>query len=478
MIFTSLNFLVFFPTVIVLYYIIPKQFRWNFLLITSLFFYINIKPIYALLLLGISLITYIFALLIEKESSDKKRERLLIGSIILIILPLFFFKYFNFVNDSIFLILENLGLSWNLPEISFLLPIGISFYTFMAIGYVIDVYNEDTRAEKNFGLITLFLSFFPLVLSGPIERAPSMLPQFKHKLDFNYQKTVNGLQLMLWGYFMKLVVADRIAIYVGQIFDHVDQHSGSTLFLATLLYPIQVYGDLGGYSLLAIGAANVMGINVRPNFNRPFFSTSMSDFWRRWHMSLITWLTDYLYTPLSFALRKYKIWGIVIALMLTFIISGIWHGAALTFVVWGTLQGIVLSIEALTKKQKNTFEKKFKFVNKAGYILFSVVITYLLFAFSLLFGGAVDTISEAFLAIEKIFTYSGPIFLNQTVLAYAFVGVSMLFLSELRDEYFPTKFLLFKNKNMYIRWFAYYSVLFIILFIGVFSRNQFIYFQF
>ena len=328
MIFTSLNFLVFFPTVIVLYYIIPKQFRWNFLLITSLFFYINIKPIYALLLLGISLITYIFALLIEKESSNKKRERLLIGSIILIILPLFFFKYFNFVNDSIFLILENLGLSWNLPEISFLLPIGISFYTFMAIGYVIDVYNEETRAEKNFGLITLFLSFFPLVLSGPIERAPSMLPQFKHKLEFNYQKIVNGLQLMLWGYFMKLVVADRIAIYVGQIFDHVDQHSGSTLFLATLLYPIQVYGDLGGYSLLAIGAANVMGINVRPNFNRPFFSTSMSDFWRRWHMSLITWLTDYLYTPLSFGLRKYKIWGIVIALMLTFIISGIWHGAA------------------------------------------------------------------------------------------------------------------------------------------------------
>jgi len=177
----------------------------------------------------------------------------------------------------------------------------------MAIGYTIDVYNEEIEAEKNLGIVGLFLSFFPLILSGPIERAGSMFPQFKNKLAFNYQKAVNGFQLMLWGYFMKLVVADRLAIYLDPIFTDIDHQSGSTIFLATLLYPIQVYGDLGGYTLIAIGTANILGIDVRPNFNRPFFASSMSQFWRRWHMSLISWITDYIYTPISFSLRKFKI---------------------------------------------------------------------------------------------------------------------------------------------------------------------------
>ena len=220
--------------------------------------------------------------------------------------------------------------------------------------------------------------------------------------------------------------------------------------LATLLYPIQVYGDLGGYTLLAIGAANILGINIRPNFNRPFFAISMSEFWRRWHMSLINWITDYLYTPISFTLRKYKIWGIVMALMITFLIAGAWHGAAISFIVWGALQGIVVSFEALTKNQKSIFEKKYNLNNRFWYILLSIIFTYLLFAFSLLFGGAVNTITKSFMVINKIFTDSTPIFLNKPVLIYAFIGIIMLFISEFRDEFFPEKFQLFKNKNVVI----------------------------
>ncbi len=436
------------------------------------------KPVFIILLGFVSAITYFFALLIGKEEIESKREKLLFLGIFLVLLPLLFFKYYGLINDGIFSIIEKLGVGLEFSEITMLLPIGISFYTFMAIGYLIDIYNEEFSAEKNFGLVMLFLSFFPLVLSGPIERAPSMIPQFKNHLRFNYKMAVNGFQMMLWGYFMKLVIADRLALYVQPVFSQVENFSGKTLFLATLLYPIQVYGDLGGYSLLAIGTASIMGIKVRDNFKRPFFATSMSEFWRRWHMSLITWITDYLYTPLSFTFRKYKVRGIVMALMITFIIAGAWHGAAFTFIFWGFVQGVVLSLEALTKKQKTTIEQKYKLDNRIWYTIFGIIMTYLLFSFSLLFGGATGSLSESFIVIKKIFLDSSTLFMNKTVLLYASIGLSMLFLSEFRDEFFPDKLLLFRNRNVVVRWISYFFVLVIIALAGVFEGSEFIYFKF
>ncbi len=478
MLFTSFNFLIFFPSVIIIYYLLPQKYRWPFVLIVSYYFYININPIYAILLFGVTTTTYLFAILLEKTESDKKRKWILIADIILTLLPLFFFKYYNFVNQSVFDLLDHFGIRWPLPDLSLLLPIGISFYTFMALGYSIDVYNETIKAEKNFGIVALFTSFFPIVLSGPIERAGNMFNQFRGKLNFDYNKAVKGLQLMLWGYFMKLVIADRVAIYISTIFNNYEYHSGISLLLATLLYPFQIYGDLGGYSLIAIGCANVMGIDIIPNFNRPFFATSMSDFWRRWHMSLIKWLTDYLYTPISFGLRKLNVWGIVIALLLTFLISGAWHGAALIYMIWGTFQGILLSIEALTNRRKTEFEKKYKLRSRSLYIIISSVITYLLFAFSLLIAGAVNSVSDAFVVIGKIFTNTQPLFINGTTMFYMFIGISILFFSELRDEFFPDKFKLFQSNKIYIRWGAYMAVLFLIILIGVFNGGQFIYFKF
>lgn len=479
MAFTSFNFLVFFPAVLLVYFLLPQRFRWIFLLAASYYFYINIKPVYALLLAGITLTTYFFTLSISKAKSDKTKKKLLISAIILLLLPLFFFKYFNFVNEGIFSLLNYAGLRLPLPHFSLLLPVGISFYTFMALGYTLDVYNEEVEAENNIGVVALFLSFFPIVMSGPIERASNMFHQFKGKLQFSYEKVVSGLQFMLWGYFMKLALADRLSIYIDAVFNNLDQHVGSSLLLAALMEPVRIYGDLGGYSLIAIGCAKVMGIDIIPNFNRPFFATTVSDFWRRWHMSLITWLTDYVYTPLSFAVRKYGVWGIVLALNLTFIISGIWHGAAICFIVWGAIQGVALTIETLTRKRRDAFEKKFQLKKKWWYILIGCMVTYLIFAFSLIFGGDTVSISEAGKIVAKIFTDSFHMpYKDGDTMLYGFIAFSIVFLKDFMEEFFPGKILLFNNKNNTIRWLSYYTVIFLIFYLGIFSGEQFVYFQF
>ena len=475
--FISFNFLIFFPLVVIFFFMTPAKYRWIILLISSYFFYINIKPVYALLVAGITLSTFIFTLLIARTAVESKRKTYMILNIFLILIPLLFFKYFSVINNSILSVLEKNNLVWPLPEFKLLLPVGISFYTFVAIGYTVDVYNEEVDVEKNPGILALFLAFFPLILSGPIERAKNMLPQFRSPRYFNYDNAVRGLKFMLWGYFMKLVVADRIDLYVDAVYSNISQHNGSTFILASVLHPFQVYADLGGYSLIAIGTAQVLGYNVMCNFNRPFFSTSMAAFWRRWHISLISWLTDYIYTPLAFSFRRKKIFGIVLALMLTFLISGIWHGAKLTHIIWGLSQGIFLSLEALTYNKRTTFEKKHNLLKRPFYLFLSMVITYVLFTASMIFARS-ENINDALAIYRKIFTESGPIYLEMTTLAYSFLGMLILFIKDLSDEFFPGRFLFFNNSNILIRYASYLLIIFLVLFIGVLNGSQFIYFQF
>jgi len=477
MVFTSLNFLLFFPAVIVLFYITPIKYRWLTLLIASYFFYLNIEPVFGLLTALITLSTYYFTRQIDNTKSEDKKRKFMYINVIIVLLPLFFFKYFTAINDGVFNFLEAYDIRWVLPKITFLLPVGISFYTFMAIGYTIDVYNEEIEAEKNIGIVALFISFFPLILSGPIERANNMIPQFKSELRLNPKNFAIGLKLMLWGYFMKLVVADRIAIYIDTVYANLAQHNGDTIIFTSLIYPIQVYADLGGYSLIAIGVSKILGLDVMPNFNRPFFATSMAEFWRRWHMSLITWLTDYVYTPLSFSFRKYKVQGIVIALMITFIISGIWHGATINFVIWGVLQGIFLSIEAILNKRRTKIESTYKLKSNFAYVTFFIILTYVLFSISQVFGRAV-TFEDSVLVFEKAIFERGPLFLDKTTLAYSLIGVIMLLLSDFRDEYFSGKLLLFDNKYFPIRLLSYLFVSLLILWIGILNGGQFIYFKF
>lgn len=477
MTFTSLEFLLFFPAVVLLYNIIPQKLRVWYLLVVSYVFYAFMQPVYLLLLAAVTGITYGFTRWMGAIDDDDKKKRIMIWGIILVLLPLFFFKYYNFFNESITALLAGIGLHTAIPKISWMLPVGISFYTFMAIGYLIDVNNEEVEVETNIGSVGLFLSFFPYILSGPIERAGNMFPQLKKMPTSQPSDLTAGLKLMLWGYFMKLCVADRLGIYVDAVFNNIPQHNGTTLAFATLLYPIQVYGDLGGYSLIAIGAARCMGLKIIPNFNRPFFATSMSELWRRWHMSLINWLTDYIYTPLSFALRKWKVWGIVCALMLTFLISGIWHGAAFTFIVWGVVQGIYLSFEALLQKRRSSMEAKHKLNKKWWYILLCCVVVYLLFAFSQIFGRC-TTLSDAWLVIGKIFGERGGVFVDVSTLLYALFFIAILLVKDFCDEYYAKKVTVFENKHIAIRFLGYLITMMFILYAGVLDGGSFIYFQF
>lgn len=407
----------------------------------------------------------------------KRKSVIRIFGIIIILLPLLFFKYFNAINESLYTFFALSGVRLSMPQISLLLPVGISFYTFAAIGYVIDVYNEEIRTENNILYVGLFVSFFPLLLSGPIERGKNILPQLKNLQPFNYGNAVSGLKMMLWGYFMKLVVADRIAIYVDAIFNNLLNHSGITITLAALLYPIQMYADFGGYSLIAIGCAKMLGINVVQNFKRPFFAISMSEFWRRWHISLIKWLTDYIYTPLSFYLRKYKIYGIIISLLITFIISGLWHGASLNFLFWGLIQGILLSFEAATNQKRAVLEKKLNLKTNKFYIVICIITTYLLFSLSQIFGRSAD-INDAITVFNRIFTIQGSLFIDEATIGYSLLGVVILLSKDFIDEFFPQKFSLMNSKNIIIRYSTYLALTALILLIGVFDGGQFIYFQF
>jgi alginate O-acetyltransferase complex protein AlgI len=478
MVFTSFNFLLFFPLLTLVYFIAPAKYRWLILLTGSYFFYINMNPVYALLLAGITLSTYLFARLIDKTDAESKKKAYMIVNVIIILLPLFFFKYFGAVNDGVFALLTKFNIKWPLPHIELLLPVGISFYTFMAIGYTIDVYNEEIEAEKNIGILALFISFFPLILSGPIERAKNMLPQFKTKKEFDYNRLGKGLKLMLWGYFMKLVVADRLGIYINPVYESINQHNGTSLLFASFLYPFQVYADLGGYSLIAIGTAHILGFNVIQNFRRPFFATSMAELWRRWHISLITWLTDYVYTPLAFLFRKYKIRGTVIALMITFLVSGIWHAPAVTYLVWGIMQGTYLSIEALTNKRRSDFEKKFNLSHKAWYIFSGCLLTFILFTASQVFARA-PNMPDALLIYSKIFTTSGPLFIGApSILIFGIFGIVMVLIKDFTDEFKPSKLLLFENKNIFVRAGAYSVIILLVFLIGVFDGGEFIYFKF
>lgn len=477
MIFTSLNFLLFFPILAILLYITPIKWRVLLLVIASILFYLNISPIYLLLLLCVSTSTYFFTRAIDNTKNEKKKNTYKIINIVLILLPLLFFKYFAAINNSMIDLLVEYHLRWPLPELKFLLPVGISFYTFVAIGYTIDVYNEDVEAEKDFAIVTLLISFFPLILSGPIERASNLIPQFKNLKPISYDGITSGLKLMLWGYFMKLVVADRLSVYIDVVYNSIHNYNGTTLLITAGLYPFQVYCDLGGYSLIAIGTAKILGIDVIQNFRRPFFAKTMSDFWRRWHISLITWMTDYIYTPLSFHFRKYKVKGIVIALLLTFIISGLWHGASVTFLVWGIMQGIFLSIEAVTQKRRTIWEQKHKLTNKFWYLLACMLFTYILFAASQIFGRSPD-MNTAFLIYKKIITEHGMPYLDITTLLFALFGLSIVFLKDINEEFYDNKYSLFSSNYIAVRYTAYLLLVFTTILFGVFSGTSFIYFQF
>jgi D-alanyl-lipoteichoic acid acyltransferase DltB (MBOAT superfamily) len=343
------------------------------------------------------------------------------------------------------------------------------------MSYTIEVYRGNQKAEKHFGIYALYVMFFPQLVAGPIERPQNVLHQFHEKKVFNFDNLFAGSKLMLWGFFMKVVIADRLSIYVNAVYNNVEHHTGTSLLLATFFFTFQIYCDFAGYSYIAIGCAKIMGFDLMTNFRRPYLAKSISEFWKRWHISLSTWFRDYLYLPLGGNKVSKNRW--FFNLFFVFLISGIWHGANWTFFIWGALNGFYLVFAIITQQKRDSFNSLI-FKSQSNFFLnfLKIITTFFLSAFAWIFFRA-NNVKDAFLIIKKIFTETHfNLFLNWEVFFAAILGLTVLFLKELREEYFVKKFSFLKNTSIRLTIYAFLIIL-IILF-GVFDSGQFIYFQF
>ena len=467
MIFNSFNFIVLFPLIFLLYYAIPAKYqkaRNLFLLVVSYLLYLQWKPVFALILLGVTAVTYAAAL---QMGISKSRKRVLVVGVATALLPLLFFKYFNFLNDSISELLDVLRLSFHLPGLNWAIPVGISFYTFQALAYLFDVYYKKQEAERNFLAYALFVSFFPSILMGPINRASVMLPQIKNlRQYFNYAKAVEGLKMILWGMFMKVVVADRVGLHVDKVLDFYEAYSGITCFIASIMYSVQIYADFGGYSLMAIGVGKTLGFEMRNNFRRPFFAHSVSDYWTRWHLSFSSWLKDYVYIPLGGSRRgKYRTyWNIFV----TFLVSGIWHGANWTFILWGMWHSVCIILERMFNQQKCRY-------GAAGRTI-KIIIAFMLVNFSrILFH--MPTVTDAWNVMAKIFSVDMMTDFVRPSLSTMFF-VLVLFVKDALDEFYPNRFHLISHRSAVVRWSTYVILILVIMLEGVLGADTFIYANF
>ena len=474
--FTSLSFWFIFPVIFVFYWGIPAKLNtWRkvLLLLVSYLLYMNWKPVYALVLLVVTLITYLGGriLVLRFERFDvKKRRRILAWCFALLaMLPLLFFKYYNFINDSISIGLSNVGLKFSLPGLNWAIPVGISFFTFQAVGYMLDVYHGRVKAEKNLLDFLLFLSFFPQVMSGPISKADELLPQIKNTHKFDYEQGKQGLKYLLWGMFIKLVIADRLGLFVDTVYANYIHYSGSTCFVASLFYTLQIYCDFAGYSLMAIGVASTLGFSLINNFKRPYLAISITDFWRRWHISLTRWLTQQVYIPLggSRCSKTRTYWNIFV----TFLVSGIWHGANWTFIIWGCMHGVFQIVEKALGWQK--YEGKSWVVK-----VLRILITFFLVNLAWIFF-RMPSIREAWGAITRMVTDFGVPNLSDlsgSILLVLVIGLIILVFKDVRDEFFSDKMRFLEARPF--RWGIYVGLFCMVLLFGALDGGQFIYVSF
>lgn len=501
MLFNSLEYVVFLPLVVTAYFALPYRFRWVLLLAASYYFYGCWKPEYLLLIILGTVVDYAIALRMARYTSKEQRKPYLYISLLYNLGSLFAFKYFNFFNDSAREIFHQLNIFYDVPAFKVLLPVGISFYTFQTLAYTIDVYRGRQEAERHLGIFALYVSFFPQLVAGPIERSTNLIPQFRQKHTFNYERTVSGLKLIMWGLFQKLVIADRLAIYVDQVYNNPGVYSGLPVVLATYFFAFQIYCDFSGYTDIAIGSARIMGYDLMENFRRPYFAKSIGEFWRRWHISLSTWFRDYLYIPLGG--NRVPRWQWCVNLLIVFVASGLWHGANWTFLAWGALHGAYLIAGILTGDARDrawswldaryAAEGKFQ-IRAAGFVPIPPVrklrryvglfVTFHLVLFAWIFFRAA-TISDAFLTIKHMIHYNAgrssilgvSLEMGREGLLIAFISIAVLIAVHLTGRNVNgARFM--DERPAWVRWSLYYGLGFAILFFGVFTRQAFIYFQF
>jgi len=478
MLFNSFAFAVFLLIVFAFYWLLPHKYRWWLMLLASYYFYMSWNFKYVVLILFTTIISYVAARLLDSQNDKRKKKVILVTVALLCLGVLFFFKYFNFVSDSLVGMLGVFAIQLDPITLNILLPVGISFYTFQTLGYVIDVYKGGP-AEKHFGYYATFISFFPQLVAGPIERTRNLLPQIKQKHTFNYEQATYGLKLMAWGFFKKIVIADTLSKYVSIVYDSPQNFSGFALVLATLFFTLQIYCDFSGYSDIAIGTAKLLGINLMTNFKSPYFSQSVKEFWSRWHISLSTWFKDYVYIPLG-GNRVGKLRH-TMNLMFTFFISGLWHGANWTFVVWGGVHGVAIAIEnILVPKDK---QKSNGLIRWLRIILVFVFTSFAWIIFvSNSISGAWYVITHWWLGIMSPESYlkQGFFGIGLEKIDLVFLIPSLIFL--LIYDYISLKtdvILLISSKKIFVRWVIYIIiVVWILMMVPVNNSGEFIYFQF
>ena len=490
MLFNSWQFLLFFPTVTLVYFLLPHRFRWLSLLLSSCLFYMAFIPVYIFILAATIIVDYTAAIMLE-HTADKKRILFFYLSITATCLILFYFKYFNFVVLNVNYIAGFLHWNYSASTMKIILPIGLSFHTFQSLSYVIEVYRGNQKAERHFGIYALYVMFYPQLVAGPIERPQNLLHQFYTEHRFEYRRVTSGLKIMFWGLFKKVVIADRLALFVGPVYDHPDQYPGAILLIATIFFSFQVYCDFSGYSDIAIGSARVMGFDLMRNFDRPYSSKTLSEFWKRWHISLSTWLRDYVYDPISINLRNFGTAAIIAALTITFFISGLWHGANWNFVIWGLLHGTALSLEALSAGLRKKISKR---LPKNVFNTISVALTFSFVTFTYIFFRS-KTLKDALYIAAHIFrmktikqfalVFKQTVFHRMDPIAafsnFQFRLAVMLilclgYLQNLQQK--DSEGATLPSRPM-LRWLYYYGLVFFLLTFGVwFTNRDFIYFQF
>lgn len=475
MIFNSFQFVWLFPVIFVVYWVVeyfklPKARRLPqiVLLIASYGLYMQWNPFCALILLYVTVATYLFAFLVagRRMESRKRRFWLVTVGVILTLVPLFVFKYYNFISQAGASVLANIGIDPALPGLNWVVPLGLSFYTFQALGYLWEVYYGRLDVERNFLYYMLFVSFFPQLLCGPISTPHSLLPQIRKPAPFDERRAVSGLRLILWGMFLKVVLADRIGIYVDHVFFFFYDFSGSTCLLSAILYSFQIYGDFAGYSYMAVGVARLLGFDLVYNFMRPYFSVSVTEFWRRWNISLTRWLTTYIYIPLG-GNRKGK-WRTYINILITFLVSGIWHGANYTFIFWGLIHGVALCVERLTGYAKSTVKG---WIQGPRILLTFAIVTVAWVFFRM------PTIRSGAHLVVRSFT-GGELFVDEPVLLNILIAFLVFLPVEFLLQYRNHRFKSVLSRYAVVRWTGYVVLTVVIMLFGVMDSSQFIYAKF
>jgi len=488
MLFNSFQFLLFFPIVTAIYFLLPHKFRWFHLLVASCIFYMAFIPVYILILFLTIVVDYIAGLLIE-NASGTRRKLFLVMSIVANVGVLAFFKYYNFFAGNLDYFFSHTHTNANIPLLNIILPIGLSFHTFQAMSYTVEVYRGHQKAERHIGIYALYVMFYPQLVAGPIERPQNLLHQFREHHSMDYDNVAAGLRLMLWGMIKKVVIADRLFLVTDPIFNHPQQYSGITLAVGVVFFAFQIFCDFSGYSDIAIGAARVMGFHLMTNFNKPYHSRTISEFWKRWHISLSTWFKDYLY--ISLGGNRVTVPRMYFNLFFVFLVSGFWHGANWTFIIWGALHGFYLTFALFTRENRKRINEKTG-VNSIHWLnnTIDVIITFSLVTFAWIFFRA-NNLKDAFFIVQKLGSIPGEISKIIATRKIAFLNLPGLFNLVLPccgliiflelAHVIHQKYRLaetFSKRPALFRWTLYYSGLAALLYLGVYEKHQFIYFQF